>query len=344
MLNLFVVLAGLVILIASACSASSCRSAGAPTVSGQRIVPPPKVHIARGLVGRDARRDRADHRPGRAVRGGPGRQRRRRHQLRLRSRRSRSSPGLHFVIPIYQRVTNVDTRVQPHAVPGDRRGLEGAPDRQADRRHELPHRWPVRVRPVPARRHGLRGEDHRPRVQRLHQDRRARLLGQRHPGQARRDPDRSRRRSSRATSPSTTSSWTTSTSRTSRSRTRSSRRSRPSRSPSSRSRPSSRSSPSSRSRPSRPSPRRRARPTPTSPSPRARRRPRSPSPRARRGEQAPRRLAERPDPPIPVHPEADRQDHGDAPAVRQPDDLRPEGPARPGRSQPVGIRRPITAT
>ncbi len=42
------------------------------------------------------------------------------------------------------------------------------------------------------------------------------------------------------------------------------------------------------------------------------------------------RLAVGPDPAVPVHPEADRQDHGHARPVGQRLDLRPQGPAGPG--------------
>ncbi|TME10106.1 MAG: prohibitin family protein [Chloroflexi bacterium] len=103
MLNLLVVLAGLVVLIASGIFGIFFPLSRGATVGGVRQVPPPKVHIVRGLVGG-------------AIGGvimvigfaGPfvtnfG-------QVQTVT----LEPGLHFVIPIYQRVTNVDTRVQPH--------------------------------------------------------------------------------------------------------------------------------------------------------------------------------------------------------------------------------------
>ena len=113
MLNLLVVLAGLVILIASGIFGIFFPLSRGTTVGGVRQVPPPKVHILRGLVGG-------------AIGGiimiigvaGPfvevpagnvgvvtnfG-------QVQTVT----LEPGLHFIVPIYQRVTNVDTRVQPH--------------------------------------------------------------------------------------------------------------------------------------------------------------------------------------------------------------------------------------
>ena len=113
MLNLLVVLAGLVILIASGIFGIFFPLSRGTTVGGVRQVPPPKVHIVRGLVGG-------------AIGGiimiigfaGPfvevpagnvgvvtnfG-------QVQTVT----LEPGLHFIVPIYQRVTNVDTRVQPH--------------------------------------------------------------------------------------------------------------------------------------------------------------------------------------------------------------------------------------
>jgi regulator of protease activity HflC (stomatin/prohibitin superfamily) len=114
MLNLFVILAGLVILVGSAIFGIFLPlSRGATTVSGQRIVPPPKVHLLNGIVGGTI---------GGIVMiigfAGPfvevpagnvgvvtnfG-------QVQVVT----LEPGLHVVVPIYQRVTNVDTRVQPH--------------------------------------------------------------------------------------------------------------------------------------------------------------------------------------------------------------------------------------
>ena len=49
-------------------------------------------------------------------------------------------------------------------------------------------------------------------------------------------------------------------------------------------------------------------------------------------QQGARSVAVGPDPRVPVHPEADRQDPGDARPVRQRLDLRPQGPPQPGAS------------
>jgi regulator of protease activity HflC (stomatin/prohibitin superfamily) len=115
MLNLFIVLAGLVILIASVIfgiflplSRGSAIERGGP-----RVVPPPKVHVLNGIVGGTI---------GGIVMiigfAGPfvevpagnvgvvtnfG-------QVQVVT----LEPGLHVVVPVYQHVTNVDTRVQPH--------------------------------------------------------------------------------------------------------------------------------------------------------------------------------------------------------------------------------------
>ena len=66
--------------------------------------------------------------------------------------------------------------------------------------------------------------------------------------------------------------------------------------------------------------------------------------RPRRGsgdrQQVPGGVPVGPDPPVPVHPEADRQDHGDARPVRQRVDLRSQGPAEPGHS--LGVAHPLT--
>src|SRR2546426_4912758 len=51
MLNLLVVLAGLVVLIASGIFGIFFPLSRGATVGGVRQVPPPKVHIVRGLVG-----------------------------------------------------------------------------------------------------------------------------------------------------------------------------------------------------------------------------------------------------------------------------------------------------
>jgi regulator of protease activity HflC (stomatin/prohibitin superfamily) len=115
MLNLFVILAGLVILVGSVIFGIFLPlSRGSTTVSGQRIVPPPKVHLLNGIIG--------------ATLGGivmiigfagpfvevPA------GNVGVVTNFGQVQtvtlePGLHLVIPIYQRVTNVDTRVQPHA-------------------------------------------------------------------------------------------------------------------------------------------------------------------------------------------------------------------------------------
>jgi regulator of protease activity HflC (stomatin/prohibitin superfamily) len=114
MLNLFVILAGLVILVGSVIFGIFLPlSRGSTTVSGQRIVPPPRVHLLNGILGATL---------GGVVMiigfAGPfvevpagnvgvvtnfG-------QVQVVT----LEPGLHVVVPIYQRVTNVDTRVQPH--------------------------------------------------------------------------------------------------------------------------------------------------------------------------------------------------------------------------------------
>src|ERR1044071_3848385 len=118
MLNLFVVLAGLVILIASVIFGIFVPlTRGAAVMQdrgGQRIVsPPPKVHIIRGIIGGTI---------GAVIliiglsgpfvevpAGNVG------VVTNFGSVQTVTlEPGLHLVVPIYQRVTNVDTRVQPH--------------------------------------------------------------------------------------------------------------------------------------------------------------------------------------------------------------------------------------
>src|SRR5512143_2431113 len=114
MLNLFVVLAGFVILVASAIfGIFQPLARGAVTTGGMRQVPAPRVHLLRGIIGGTI---------GGVIMiigfAGPfvevpagnvgvvtnfG-------QVQTVT----LEPGLHVVIPIYQRVTNVDTRVQPH--------------------------------------------------------------------------------------------------------------------------------------------------------------------------------------------------------------------------------------
>jgi regulator of protease activity HflC (stomatin/prohibitin superfamily) len=114
MLNLFVVLAGLVVLIASVIFGIFLPlSRGATTVSGQRIVPPPKVHLLNGLIGGTIGGiimiigvagpfvEVPAGNVGVVTNFGAV------QDVTL-------EPGLHIVVPIYQRVTNVDTRVQPH--------------------------------------------------------------------------------------------------------------------------------------------------------------------------------------------------------------------------------------
>jgi regulator of protease activity HflC (stomatin/prohibitin superfamily) len=115
MLNLFVVLAGLVILVASALFGIFLPLGRTTTVvSGQRVVAaPPNRHLWRGIVG--------------ATIGGiimiigaagpfvevPA------GNVGVVTNFGQVQtvtlePGLHVVVPVYQRVTNVDTRVQPH--------------------------------------------------------------------------------------------------------------------------------------------------------------------------------------------------------------------------------------
>jgi len=113
MVNLFIVLAGLVILVASALFWIFLPlSRTSVVVNGQRV-PPPRSHLARGIVGATI---------GGIVMiigaSGPfvevpagnvgvvtnfG-------QVQVTT----LEPGLHVVTPIVQHVTNVDTRVQPH--------------------------------------------------------------------------------------------------------------------------------------------------------------------------------------------------------------------------------------
>jgi len=114
MLNLFIVLAGLVILIVSVIFGIVLPiGRGTPTAGGPRQVPPARVHILRGIIGATL---------GAVVMiigiSGPfvevpagnvgvvtnfG-------QVQTVT----LEPGLHVVVPILQHVTNVDTRVQPH--------------------------------------------------------------------------------------------------------------------------------------------------------------------------------------------------------------------------------------
>lgn len=113
MLNLLIILAGFVILVASAIFGIIVPLNRATVVSGQRLVTPPRVRLLNGIVGGTI---------GGVIMiigfAGPfvevpagnvgvvtnfG-------SVQVVTR----EPGLHIVIPIVQRVTNVDTRVQPH--------------------------------------------------------------------------------------------------------------------------------------------------------------------------------------------------------------------------------------
>jgi prohibitin 1 len=113
MLNLFIVLAGLVILTVSVIFGIFMPLGRGTTAALAGKPPPPKVHILRGIVGATI---------GAVVMiiglSGPfvevpagnvgvvtnfG-------QVQVVT----LEPGLHAVVPIYQHVTNVDTRVQPH--------------------------------------------------------------------------------------------------------------------------------------------------------------------------------------------------------------------------------------
>jgi regulator of protease activity HflC (stomatin/prohibitin superfamily) len=118
MLNLFIVLAGLVILIASVIFGILLPlTRGASVVAdrgGPRIVsPPPKVHILNGIIGGTIGGiimiigfsgpfvEVPAGNVGVVTNFG---------QVQTVT----LEPGLHIVVPIYQHVTNVDTRVQPH--------------------------------------------------------------------------------------------------------------------------------------------------------------------------------------------------------------------------------------
>jgi regulator of protease activity HflC (stomatin/prohibitin superfamily) len=113
MVNLFIVLAGLVILVASALFGIFLPlGRTAVVVNGQRL-PPPRSHLARGILGCTlggiiviigASGPFVEVPAGNVgVVTNFG-------QVQTVT----LEPGLHLVIPIYQRVTNVDTRVQPH--------------------------------------------------------------------------------------------------------------------------------------------------------------------------------------------------------------------------------------
>jgi regulator of protease activity HflC (stomatin/prohibitin superfamily) len=117
MINLFIVLAGLVILIASVIFGiflPLTRSAAVMQAGGPRIVSPaPKVHILNGIIGGTIGGiimiiglsgpfvEVPAGNVGVVTNFG---------QVQTVT----LDPGLHVVIPIYQHVTNVDTRVQPH--------------------------------------------------------------------------------------------------------------------------------------------------------------------------------------------------------------------------------------
>jgi len=113
MVNLFIVLAGLVILVASALFGIFLPlGRTAVVVNGQRVAPP-RSHLARGILGCTlggiiviigASGPFVEVPAGNVgVVTNFG-------QVQTVT----LEPGLHLVIPIYQRVTNVDTRVQPH--------------------------------------------------------------------------------------------------------------------------------------------------------------------------------------------------------------------------------------
>lgn len=118
MLNLFIVLAGLVILVASVIFGIFLPLTRGATVvadrGGPRIVSPaPKVHILNGIVGGTIGGiimiigfaapfvEVPAGNVGVVTNFG---------QVQTVT----LQPGLHVVVPVYQRVTNVDTRVQPH--------------------------------------------------------------------------------------------------------------------------------------------------------------------------------------------------------------------------------------
>jgi regulator of protease activity HflC (stomatin/prohibitin superfamily) len=116
MLNLFVVLAGLVILIASVIFGIFVPlTRTAAVTGGPRVVsPPPRVHLLRGIIGGTIGAivliiglsgpfvEVPAGNVGVVTNFGQV------QPVTL-------DPGLHVVVPIYQHVTNVDTRVQPHS-------------------------------------------------------------------------------------------------------------------------------------------------------------------------------------------------------------------------------------
>jgi regulator of protease activity HflC (stomatin/prohibitin superfamily) len=114
MLNLFIVLAGVVILIASVIfGILQPLARGSVTAGGVRQVPPPRVHLLRGIIGGTI---------GGVIMiigfAGPFVEVPAGNVGVVTNFGSVQTvtlePGLHVVMPIVQRVTNVDTRVQPH--------------------------------------------------------------------------------------------------------------------------------------------------------------------------------------------------------------------------------------
>jgi regulator of protease activity HflC (stomatin/prohibitin superfamily) len=114
MLNLFIVLGGLVILIASVVFGIFLPlSRSAVVANGPRIVPPPKAHLLNGIIGGTIGAiimivgfaapfvEVPAGNVGVVTNFGQV------QEVTL-------DPGLHVVVPVLQHVTNVDTRVQPH--------------------------------------------------------------------------------------------------------------------------------------------------------------------------------------------------------------------------------------
>ena len=149
MINVLIALTGLVVLIVSVVL-GIIIPLGRATNPGRRDVDARARHAhPQGRRRRDPRRAHPRRRPVRPVRGGAGRERRRRDQLRLGpAGHARAGPAHRHP----DRPARGDHRhPRPAApVPGDRRRLVRVPDGQADRRHELPRRRPVRQRPLPA--------------------------------------------------------------------------------------------------------------------------------------------------------------------------------------------------
>src|SRR4026208_247617 len=110
MLNLFAVLAGLFAIVVFALFAFTLPISRGPVASSGQRIAPPRVHIARGVIGAT---------PGAVLlilglsgpfvgvpAGNVG------VVTNFGSVQTVTlEPGLHLVVPIYQRVTNVDTRV-----------------------------------------------------------------------------------------------------------------------------------------------------------------------------------------------------------------------------------------